>query len=61
MLAASQVAWFVSRASGIMAWVLATTAILWGLALSTKLIRRRGVPAYQNYDGGFRVCFSLGR
>lgn len=39
-------AWYVARSAGIVAWSLATASILWGLALSTRLIRRRGVPAW---------------
>lgn len=62
MLAASQMAWFVSRATGLMAWVLATTSILWGLALSTKLIRRKGVPAWllalHTYLGTLTLVFT---
>lgn len=48
MLAAvnPQLAWYVARASGMVAWAVVTASILWGLALSTRLIRRRGVPAW---------------
>jgi hypothetical protein len=41
-----QLAWYVARSSGLVAWALVTASILWGLALSTRLIRRRGVPAW---------------
>lgn len=41
-----QVAWYASRSSGLVAWALVTAGILWGLALSTRLIRKRGVPAW---------------
>jgi predicted ferric reductase len=62
VIAASQMSWFVSRASGLMAWVLATASILWGLALSTKLIRRRGVPAWllalHTYLGTLTLVFT---
>lgn len=39
-------AWYVARTAGIVAWALATASIVWGLALSTRLVRRRGVPAW---------------
>jgi hypothetical protein len=42
----SQLPWFVARATGLMAWALATAAIVWGLTLSTKLVRRKGIPAW---------------
>jgi DMSO/TMAO reductase YedYZ heme-binding membrane subunit len=38
--------WWVSRASGIVAWVVVAAAVVWGLLASTKLIRKRGVPAW---------------
>ena len=41
-----QIDWYVARASGLVAWSVVTASILWGLALSTRLIRRKGVPAW---------------
>lgn len=41
-----QLAWYVARSSGLVAWVLAASAVLWGLALSTRLVRARGIPAW---------------
>lgn len=41
-----QLAWYAARSSGVVAWALVTASILWGLALSTRLIQRRGVPAW---------------
>lgn len=41
-----QLSWYAARASGLVAWAVVTLSILWGLALSTRLIRRRGVPAW---------------
>jgi methionine sulfoxide reductase heme-binding subunit len=46
MLAASKVAWYVSRSSGLVAWILVTAAMLWGLALSSRLVRTKGAPAW---------------
>lgn len=45
-LADNKLWWFVSRSSGMVAWAVCTASILWGLALSTRLIRRRGAPAW---------------
>jgi len=39
-------AWYVSRSAGLVCWVLCGVAIIWGLGLSTKLVRRRGLPAW---------------
>jgi predicted ferric reductase len=38
--------WYAARASGLVAWALVTASILWGLALSTRIVRRKGVPAW---------------
>lgn len=58
-----QLAWFVARASGITAWALSTAAVVWGLTLSSKLIRRKGVPAWllglHTYLGTLTVVFTV--
>jgi predicted ferric reductase len=41
-----KLSWYASRASGLVAWAVVTLSILWGLALSTRLVRRKGVPAW---------------
>ena len=41
-----KLSWYAARASGLVAWAIVTASILWGLALSTRLIRRKGVPAW---------------
>jgi ferric reductase like protein len=38
--------WYTARASGLVAWVLVTTSIVWGLALSGRFVHRRGMPAW---------------
>lgn len=57
-----KLAWYVARSSGITAWVLATASIVFGLALSTRLVRRRGVPAWLNalhrYLGTLTLVFT---
>jgi predicted ferric reductase len=53
--------WWVSRASGIVAWVAVAAAVIWGLLASTKLIRKRGVPAWildlHRYLGTLTIVF----
>ena len=41
-----QVWWWLARATGIVAWCMLTASIVWGLTLSSKLVRRRRVPAW---------------
>jgi DMSO/TMAO reductase YedYZ heme-binding membrane subunit len=41
-----QLWWFVARASGLVSWFLCTLAILWGVALSTRLLGKRPTPAW---------------
>jgi hypothetical protein len=57
-----QLAWFVARASGITAWALATASIVFGLSLSTRLVRKKGVPAWLNslhrYLGTLMLVFT---
>ena len=45
-LAVAKLTWYAARASGLVTWALVTASVLWGLALSTRLIRRRGAPAW---------------
>jgi len=40
----SQLLWYTARSSGIVAWVLVTAGVLWGLALSTKVLHGRPRP-----------------
>jgi predicted ferric reductase len=42
----SKLAWYVARSSGLIAWAVITAGILCGLAVTTRLIRRTGVPAW---------------
>lgn len=42
----SRVTWYVVRASGLVLWLICAAAILWGLVLSTRTVRRRGMPAW---------------
>ena len=38
--------WYVARSAGLVAWLLCAASIGWGLFLSGKLVRRRGLPAW---------------
>ena len=38
--------WYVARASGLVAAVLIVATIVWGLLITTRLIDRRGLPAW---------------
>ena len=42
----SQGWWYLARASGIVAWLVLTASILWGIVLSTKAFPRRRRPAW---------------
>jgi len=42
----AKLSWYTARSSGLIAWAVVTASILLGLALSTRLIRRKGVPAW---------------
>lgn len=57
-----QVWWFVSRSSGIVAWVLLTLSVCWGLFISTKAVAKASSPAWlldlHRYLGGLAVIFT---
>ena len=42
----TKLSWYAARSSGLVAWAVVTASIVWGLAVSTRLIRRKGVPAW---------------
>jgi predicted ferric reductase len=41
-----QLSWYAARSAGVVAWALVTASVIWGLALSTRIVRRRGIPAW---------------
>ena len=53
--------WWLSRSSGIIAWLVVAAAVVWGLLASTKMIRRRGMPAWildlHRYLGTLTIVF----
>lgn len=57
----AQVWWYVARASGLVAWSLCTLSVLWGLALSTRLLGKRPAPAWlldlHRFLGGLATLF----
>lgn len=63
VVAATKVWWYVSRASGIVAWALLALAVLWGLALSTRALGRRPPAPWlldvHRFMGGLAVLFTI--
>ena len=59
----SHLAWYVARASGILAWCLMSAAVIWGLLLSTRLMHRRPSPKWlldlHRFLGGLAVSFAV--
>ena len=53
--------WFVTRSSGMVAAVLMALTLIWGLLITTRLIDRRGLPAWltdlHRHLGGLTVAF----
>lgn len=62
MVVATQLWWYTARSSGIIAWILLTLSVLWGLALSTKVLGKRPRPNWlldlHRYLGGLSVLFT---
>ena len=58
----TQLTWYVARASGLVAWGLVAASIVWGLALSSRVVQRRGLPAWlldlHRYLGVLAVVFT---
>lgn len=58
----TQLWWYAARAAGIVAWVLLSAGVLWGLALSTKVFGRTPRPAWlldlHRALGGLAVIFT---
>jgi DMSO/TMAO reductase YedYZ heme-binding membrane subunit len=62
VLATTQLWWYTARASGLVAWALLTASVLWGLALSTKVLGKRPRPNWlldlHRFLGGLAVVFT---
>ena len=63
MFAAVTLIWAVARASGLVAWGLLAASVVWGLALSTRVLGHRARPAWlldlHRFLGGLAVVFTL--
>ncbi len=57
-----QVWWYTARAGGIVAWALLALSVLWGLALSTKVLGQRPRPNWildlHRFLGGLALVFT---
>jgi predicted ferric reductase len=57
----SKLIWYTARASGIVTWALLAASVLWGLALSSRMLRARTRPAWlmdlHRFLGGAGVVF----
>ena len=53
--------WWLARATGVVAWAAATAAVVWGHTLSTRVARRRRLPAWildlHRYLGTLTLAF----
>ncbi len=56
-----QLWWYVSRSSGFVSWAMVTLSVLWGLALSTKLMGSKAAPTWlldvHRFLGALSVIF----
>ena len=55
--------WYIARSAGLLAWALLTASVLWGLALSTKILGRRPRPNWlldlHRFLGGLAAIFTV--
>ncbi len=64
MLAAldPKMSWYVARAAGLVAWCMCSVSVIWGLLVSSRLVRRRGAPAWlldlHRYLGTLAMVFT---
>lgn len=54
--------WYASRASGVVLWLLVAFAVVWGFAVSSRLVRKKGIPAWMldlhRHLGSLTVVFT---
>ncbi len=54
--------WYVARAAGLVAWCMCSASVIWGLLMSSRLIRRRGAPVWlldlHRYLGTLAIVFT---
>ena len=57
----NQLWWYVARSGGLLSWALLTAAVLWGLALSSRIFGKRPRPAWlldlHRHLGGLALVF----
>ncbi len=57
-----KLAWYVSRSAGLVAWCVCSVSVIWGLLLSSRMVRRRGAPAWlldlHRYLGALSIAFT---
>jgi methionine sulfoxide reductase heme-binding subunit len=57
-----QLWWYIARSGGIVAWALLAASVLWGLALSTKVLRGKPRPNWildlHRFLGGLALIFT---
>jgi hypothetical protein len=57
-----QVWWYVTRASGLVSWGLVSASVVWGLAVSTRVMAGRPTPAWlldlHRFLGGLALTFT---
>ena len=57
----TQISWYAARSAGMMAWVLLTASVVWGLLLSTRVLGRRPRANWlldlHRYLGGLATVF----
>ena len=46
MIVAVNLSWYVARSAGLVAWLACAASVGWGLTLSSRLVRKRGAPAW---------------
>ncbi len=58
-----QIWWYVTRASAVIAWVLLTVAVVWGVLLSTRVLRKIDNPSWlqdlHRYLGGTALVMTV--
>jgi predicted ferric reductase len=59
-----QIWWHVARSTGIVAWALLAASVLWGLFVSARLVKKRGVPVWatevHRFTAALAVVFTMG-
>jgi DMSO/TMAO reductase YedYZ heme-binding membrane subunit len=62
VIAATNVTWLAARATGVVAWGLVVTSMVWGLLLATRALRGRATPAallsMHRFLGALAVTFT---